>query len=87
MIAIGGGSAMDAAKAAAMMAGQDRPILEFEDLGDNWRRVAAVPVQRHPGAIRLRCDRQHLDAPLGRVMLCQLSGVGTGRAGQGGASS
>ena len=39
VIAMGGGSAMDAAKAVAMMVGQDRPIMDFEDIGDNWRRV------------------------------------------------
>ncbi|OOY11961.1 alcohol dehydrogenase [Thioclava marina] len=39
VIAIGGGSAMDAAKAVAMMAGQTRPLLDFEDIGDNFRRV------------------------------------------------
>lgn len=47
VIALGGGSAMDAAKAVAMMAGQDRPLLDFEDVGDNFRRVQTegmVPV-------------------------------------------
>jgi alcohol dehydrogenase class IV len=47
VIALGGGSAMDAAKAVAMMAGQTRPLLDFEDLGENFRRVQTagmVPV-------------------------------------------
>ncbi|MEK9753522.1 MAG: iron-containing alcohol dehydrogenase, partial [Rhodospirillaceae bacterium] len=35
VIAWGGGSAMDAAKAIAFMAGQTRPIWDFEDVGDN----------------------------------------------------
>ncbi len=39
VIAFGGGSALDAAKAVALMAGQSRPIWDFEDLGDNWKRV------------------------------------------------
>jgi len=39
VIAFGGGSALDAAKAIALMAGQTRPIWEFEDVGDNWLRV------------------------------------------------
>ena len=39
VIAFGGGSALDAAKAVALMAGQDRPIWDFEDVGDNWLRV------------------------------------------------
>ncbi|KEQ12196.1 iron-containing alcohol dehydrogenase [Endozoicomonas numazuensis] len=39
VIAIGGGSALDAAKAIALMVGQDRPIWDFEDVGDNWKRV------------------------------------------------
>ena len=39
VIAFGGGSALDAAKAIALMAGQDRPLWDFEDVGDNWQRV------------------------------------------------
>lgn len=39
VIAFGGGSALDAAKAVALMVGQDRPIWDFEDIGDNWTRV------------------------------------------------
>lgn len=39
VIAFGGGSALDAAKAIALMVGQDRPIWDFEDVGDNWTRV------------------------------------------------
>ena len=39
VIAFGGGSALDAAKAVALMAGQDRPLWDFEDVGDNWTRV------------------------------------------------
>jgi alcohol dehydrogenase class IV len=39
IIAFGGGSGLDAAKAIALMVGQTRPIWEFEDVGDNWKRV------------------------------------------------
>ena len=39
VIAFGGGSALDAAKAIALMAGQSQPIWDFEDVGDNWLRV------------------------------------------------
>jgi alcohol dehydrogenase class IV len=39
VIAFGGGSALDAAKAVALMVGQDRPVWDFEDVGDNWLRV------------------------------------------------
>ena len=39
VIAMGGGSALDAAKAMALMVGQDRPLWDFEDVGDNWTRV------------------------------------------------
>jgi alcohol dehydrogenase class IV len=39
VIAFGGGSALDAAKAVALMVGQTRPLWDFEDIGDNWQRV------------------------------------------------
>ncbi|ARP84245.1 alcohol dehydrogenase [Bordetella genomosp. 8] len=39
VVAFGGGSALDAGKAIALMAGQDRPLWDFEDEGDNYRRV------------------------------------------------
>ncbi len=39
VVAFGGGSALDAGKAIALMAGQTRPIWDFEDVGDNWTRV------------------------------------------------
>ncbi|QFT56180.1 iron-containing alcohol dehydrogenase [Microbulbifer sp. THAF38] len=47
VIAFGGGSAIDAGKATALMAGQRRPIWDFEDIGDNYKRVdpdGMVPV-------------------------------------------
>jgi len=39
IIAFGGGSALDAGKAIALMTGQTRPLWDFEDVGDNWTRV------------------------------------------------
>ena len=36
VIAFGGGSAIDAAKTIAFMAGQTKTLWEFEDIGDNW---------------------------------------------------
>jgi alcohol dehydrogenase class IV len=44
VIALGGGSGLDAAKAIAFMAGQARPIWDFEDRGDNWRRANAAGI-------------------------------------------
>jgi alcohol dehydrogenase class IV len=39
VIAFGGGSALDAAKVIAFMAGQKRPMWDFEDVGDWWTRA------------------------------------------------
>lgn len=39
VIAFGGGSGLDAGKAIALMVGQERPLWDFEDIGDNWNRV------------------------------------------------
>ena len=41
VIAFGGGSALDAAKAIVLMVGQTRPIWDFEDREDWWTRVNA----------------------------------------------
>ena len=41
IIAFGGGSALDAGKAVALMVGQDRPLFDFEDREDWWTRVNA----------------------------------------------
>jgi alcohol dehydrogenase class IV len=58
VIALGGGSGLDAAKAVAFMAGQTRPIWDFEDRGDNWLRanpegiapVVAIPTTAGTGS-------------------------------------
>ncbi|TEA77550.1 iron-containing alcohol dehydrogenase [Allopusillimonas ginsengisoli] len=39
VVAFGGGSALDAGKAIALMVGQSRPLWDFEDVGDNYLRV------------------------------------------------
>ena len=39
IIAIGGGSALDAGKAIALMTWQTKSIWQFEDCGDNWKLV------------------------------------------------
>jgi alcohol dehydrogenase class IV len=58
VIAIGGGSALDAGKAIALMAKQDISIWELEDVGDNWMRadvggiapIVAVPTTAGTGS-------------------------------------
>ena len=39
VVAFGGGSALDAGKVIAFMAGQTRPMWDFEDIGDWWTRA------------------------------------------------
>ncbi|MCG6883096.1 MAG: iron-containing alcohol dehydrogenase [Silicimonas sp.] len=46
VIAFGGGSALDLGKCIAFMAGQTRPVWDFEDIGDWWTR--ADPKGIHP---------------------------------------
>lgn len=41
VIAFGGGSGLDLGKALAFMAGQNRPLWDFEDIGDWWTRADA----------------------------------------------
>jgi alcohol dehydrogenase class IV len=58
VIAFGGGSALDAGKVIAFMAGQTRPMWDFEDVGDWWTRadpkgilpVIAVPTTAGTGS-------------------------------------
>ncbi|MGR3497037.1 iron-containing alcohol dehydrogenase [Citreimonas sp.] len=46
VVAFGGGSGLDLGKTIAFMAGQTRPIWDFEDIGDWWTR--ADPAGIHP---------------------------------------
>jgi alcohol dehydrogenase len=51
VIAFGGGSALDVGKVIAFMAGQRRPMWDFEDVGDWWTRAdadAILPVVAVP---------------------------------------
>lgn len=51
VIAFGGGSAMDLGKLVAFMAGQVRPVWDFEDKNDWWKRAepsAIVPIVAVP---------------------------------------
>lgn len=41
VVAFGGGSGLDLGKAVAFMAGQTRPLWDFEDIGDWWTRADA----------------------------------------------
>ncbi len=58
VVAFGGGSGLDAAKAIAFMSGQARPIWDFEDVGSNWKRadpagiapIVAVPTTAGTGS-------------------------------------
>ena len=58
VVAFGGGSALDAGKVIAFMAGQTRPVWDFEDIGDWWTRadsdgilpVVAVPTTAGTGS-------------------------------------
>ena len=44
VIAIGGGSALDVGKAIAFMSEQNRPIWDFEDIGDNWKKAININI-------------------------------------------
>lgn len=58
VVAFGGGSGLDLAKVIAFMAGQTRPLWDFEDVGDWWTRadadaiapVVAVPTTAGTGS-------------------------------------
>jgi alcohol dehydrogenase class IV len=41
VVAVGGGSALDVGKCIAFMAAQSRPVWDFEDVGDWWKRANA----------------------------------------------
>ncbi|KMK66207.1 iron-containing alcohol dehydrogenase [Puniceibacterium sp. IMCC21224] len=44
VIAFGGGSGLDLGKVVAFMAGQKRPLWDFEDIGDWWTRADASAI-------------------------------------------
>jgi len=44
VIAFGGGSGLDLGKCVAFMAGQTRPVWDFEDVGDWWTRASASAI-------------------------------------------
>jgi alcohol dehydrogenase class IV len=44
VIAFGGGSGLDLGKMVAFMAGQTRPVWDFEDIGDWWTRADAEAI-------------------------------------------
>ena len=58
VIAFGGGSGLDTGKAVAFMAGQTKPMWDFEDVGDNWKAadpdgiapIIAVPTTAGTGS-------------------------------------
>ena len=58
VVAFGGGSGLDLGKAVAFMAGQTRPVWDFEDIGDWWTRansdgiapIIAVPTTAGTGS-------------------------------------
>jgi len=58
VIAFGGGSGLDVGKAIAFMSGQSRPIWDFEDIDDYWKRadsnkiapIIAVPTTAGTGS-------------------------------------
>ena len=58
VIAFGGGSGLDVGKAIAFMSNQSRPIWDFEDIGDYWKRaddsniapIIAVPTTAGTGS-------------------------------------
>ncbi|MFD3188655.1 iron-containing alcohol dehydrogenase [Sedimentitalea sp. HM32M-2] len=44
IVAFGGGSGLDLGKLIAFMAGQTRPVWDFEDVGDWWKRADAEAI-------------------------------------------
>jgi len=44
VIALGGGSALDAGKTIALMVNQKKPLWDFEDIGDNWKRIDSTAI-------------------------------------------
>ncbi len=80
VIAFGGGSALDAGKAVALMVGQTRSLWDFEDIGDNYLRankegiakIIAIPTTSGTGSEVGRAavitDRSDIDKPIKRII-------------------
>ena len=46
VIALGGGSGLDVGKAIAFMCNQSRPLWDFEDIGDQWKRADSSKISK-----------------------------------------
>ena len=46
VIALGGGSGLDVGKAIAFMCNQSRPLWDFEDIGDHWKRADSSKISK-----------------------------------------
>jgi len=46
VIALGGGSGLDVGKAIAFMCNQSRPLWDFEDIGDQWKRADGSKISK-----------------------------------------
>jgi len=80
VIALGGGSAIDAGKAVALMVGQKRPLWDFEDIDNNYQRVntdnmakvIAIPTTSGTGSEVGRAavitDISIIDRPIKRII-------------------
>jgi alcohol dehydrogenase class IV len=77
VVAMGGGSAMDAGKAIAFMVAQDLPMETFEDIGDNWKQATgegilpsvAVPTTAGTGSEVGRASVIHVAAVNRKVVV------------------
>jgi hypothetical protein len=80
VIAFGGGSALDAGKAIALMVGQTSSLWDFEDIGNNYLRankegiakIIAIPTTSGTGSEVGRAavitDRSDIDNPIKRII-------------------
>ncbi len=46
IVALGGGSGLDVGKAIAFMCNQSRPLWDFEDIGDHWKRADSSKISK-----------------------------------------
>ena len=46
VVALGGGSGLDVGKAIAFMCNQSRPLWDFEDIGDQWKRADGSKISK-----------------------------------------